>query len=73
MNLTEITERQEQIRAELRRFGTDQATSETADGDLVDDLIDEYGRLTARRAALLRLRIYHATRPALTGSGSATR
>src|SRR6266545_1569095 len=42
MNLKEILERQEVIRAELKKIEDNPAAVEESDGDFVDTLIDEY-------------------------------
>ncbi|HEU4541736.1 MAG TPA: phage major capsid protein [Jiangellaceae bacterium] len=52
MNLKEILDRQEAIRAELKKVEDNPAAVEESDGDYVDTLVDEYDALEARRAPL---------------------
>ena len=52
MNLKEILDRQEAIRAELKKIEDNPAAVEENDGDFVDTLVDEYDALESRRAPL---------------------
>jgi HK97 family phage major capsid protein len=52
MNLKEILDRQEAIRAELKKIEDDPSAVEEADADYVDTLVDEYDTLEARREPL---------------------
>jgi HK97 family phage major capsid protein len=52
MNLREIIDRQEAIRAELDKIEKNPQSVEESDGDYVDTLIDEYDKLETRRAPL---------------------
>lgn len=52
MNLSEIVERQEAIRAELDTIEKNPASVEETDGDYTDTLIDEFDKLEERRQPL---------------------
>lgn len=52
MNLRQILERQEAIRAELKRIEHNPAADSESDGDMVDTLVDEYETLERRRVPL---------------------
>ena len=52
MNLKEILDRQEVIRAELKKIEENPAAVEETDADYVDTLIDEYDTLETRRVPL---------------------
>lgn len=52
MNLREILDRQEAIRAELDKIEKNPAEVEETSGDYVDTLVDEYDRLEERRVPL---------------------